>query len=95
MERLLVGDEYMALEDDEMALLKYFVLEGAELVEGTDEKQKTYGLEIEKWTKHDVERDAVYDVTTKKEKAFDIMYSLKENKLLPVHLKDVVMDLLD
>ena len=95
MERLLVGDEYLALEDDEMALLKYFVLENTEFVEGTSEKHTTYGLEIEKWTKHYVEKDAVYDVTTQKEKAFTIMDSLKENKLLPVHLKDVVGDLLD
>ncbi len=94
MERLLVGDEYLALENDEMALLKYFVLEDTKRIEGTNDKRKTYGLEIEKWTKHDVERDAVYDVTTKKDVAFDMMYSIKENKLMPVHLKDVVMDMI-
>ena len=79
MERLLVGDEYLALENDEMALLKYFVVEGSKVMEGTNDKITTYGLEIEKWTKHDVERDAVYDVTTKKDMAFDMMYSIKEN----------------
>ncbi len=94
MERLLVGDEYLALENDEMALLKYFVIEGSKAVEGTNDKLTTYGLEIEKWTKHDIERDAVYDVTTKKDVAFDMMYSIKENKLMPVHLKDVVMDMI-
>ena len=94
MEKLLVGDEYLALENEEMALLKYFVVEVTRTMEETNEKQKTYGLEIEKWTKHDVERDVVYDVTTQKEKAFDMMCSIKENKLLPVHLKDVVGDML-
>ena len=94
MERLLVGDEYLALENEEMALLKYYVVEGRKEVEGTNEKKPTYGLEIEKWTKQDVERNVVYDVTTQKERAFEMMDTLKENKLMPVHLRDVVMDMI-
>ena len=94
LERLFVGDEYLTLENDETATLKYFVLEHSKVMEETNDDVMTYGFEIEKWTKNTVERDVVYDVTTKKDTAFDVMYMLKENKLMPVHLKDVVADML-
>ena len=94
MERLLVGDEYLTLENEDTTMLKYYVLEESIYQKNTNDERKTYGLEIEKWTKDSVERGVVHDVTTKKDVAFEMMDLLKENKLMPVHLKEVVMDML-
>ncbi len=94
MNRLLIGEEYLALENKRVALLKYFVLEQSKVFDETNDEMITYGLEIEKWNGSSVEKDFVHDVTTEKEYALRILDSLRRNKITPIHLKDVLIDML-
>ncbi len=94
MERLYIGEEYLALESKRVATLRYFVLEESKKVEGTESDVSTYGLEVEKWNGKNVERNFVSDVTTNKEYAVDVMDCLRKNKVMPIHLKDVIADML-
>ena len=94
MIKLLMGEERLKLENEEDAQLKYFVLEEAKFVEETREYKKTYGIYVEKWKDGSLEEDFVNDITTEKEKAMRITNCLIKNKITPVHLKDVIIDML-
>ncbi len=94
MERLYIGEEYLALENKRVATLRYFVVEQSKSVEDNKEGISTYGLEVEKWNGKNVESGFVSDVTTDKEYAVDIMDCIRKNKVTPIHLKDIVVDML-
>lgn len=94
MERLYIGEEYLALENKRVATLRYFVVEESKSVEASKDKINTYGLEVEKWNGKKVESDFVSDVTTDKEYAVDLMDYLRKNKVMPIHLKEIIVDML-
>ena len=94
MDKFFIGEECLALENKRIVELKYFLLEQSKFVEETGESTKSYGVEVEKWSGNKVEKDFVYDITTEKECAMDITNSLKKNRVMPVHLKDVIVDML-
>ena len=94
MIKLLMGEERLDLENDEVANLKYFVLEEAKFVEETRENMKTYGILVEKWKNESKESSFVSDITTEKENIMRITNCLKENKITPVHLRDLIMDII-
>ena len=94
MDRVFGGEEYLALENKRVAVLRYFVLEQSIILEETGDKITTYGLEVEKWMGTSLEKDFVSDVTTEIEKVTNIMDCLRKNKVMPVHLKEVLTDML-
>lgn len=94
MIKLLMGEERLDLENKEAANLKYFVLEETKFVEETGENMKTYGILVEKWKNESIESSFVNDITTEKENIMRITNSLKKNKITPVHLKDIIIDIL-
>lgn len=94
MERLYIGEEYLALENKRVTTLRYFVFEESRKVEETGNNISTYGLEVEKWNGKKVESDFVSDVTTDKEYAVDLMDYLRKNKVMPIHLKEIIVDML-
>ena len=94
MDKFFIGEEYLALENKRVATLKYFLLEEAKIVEETGEMKNSYGIKVEKWIGKDLEEDIVSNVTTEKENAKSITLCLKENKVTPVHLKDIIVDML-
>lgn len=94
MDKFFIGEECLALENKRIVELKYFLLEQSIISEDTGESKLSYGIEVEKWSGKKVEKDFVYDITTEKEYAMNITNSLKENKIMPVHLKDVIVDML-
>lgn len=94
MDKFFIGEEYLALENKRIVELKYFLLEQSKFVEETGESTKSYGIEVEKWSGNNVEKDFVNDITTEKECAVSITNCLKKNKIMPVHLKDVIVDML-
>ena len=59
MERLYIGEEYLALENKRVATLRYFVVEQSKSVEDSKEGISTYGLEVEKWNGKKVERECL------------------------------------
>ena len=94
MDKFFIGEEYLALENKRIVELKYFLLEQSKYVEETGESTKSYGVDVEKWSGNKVEKDFVNDITTEMEFAISITDSLKKNKIMPVHLKDVIVDML-
>jgi hypothetical protein len=94
VDKLFIGEERLALENKRIATLKYFLLEEAKFVEETKESEKTYGIYVEKWNGELLETEIVKDITTKKENAMQITKCLKRNKVMPIHLKDVIVDML-
>lgn len=94
MNKFFIGKENLTLENQRIVELKYFVLEETKIIEETGESKKTYGIEVEKWSESNVEKDFVNDITTEKEYALNITNCLKENQITPVHLKDVIVDIL-
>lgn len=94
MDKFFIGEEYLALENKRIVELKYFLLEQSKINEETGENTITYGIEVEKWNGKKLEKDFVNDITTEMEFAISITDSLKKNKIMPVHLKDVIVDML-
>ena len=94
MNKSFIGAERLDLESNKIVELKYFILEETKIIEETGDSKKTYGIEIEKWSESNVEKDFVNDITTEKEYALNITNCLIENKITPVHLKDVIVDML-
>ena len=94
MDKLFIGEERLALENKRIVELKYFLLEEAKFVEETKESEKTYGIYVEKRNGELLEAEIVKDITTEKENAMQITKCLKRNKVTPIHLKDVIVDML-
>ena len=94
MDKFFIGEECLALENKRIVELKYFLLEQSTISEETGKNTITYGIEVEKWSGRNVEKDFVYDITTEKECAMSITNCLKKNKIMPVHLRDVIVDML-
>lgn len=94
MDKFFIGEEYLALENKRIAILKYFLLEQAKISDETGKSVVSYGIEVEKWNGNEIEKDFVNDITTEKTCAISITNCLKRNKIMPVHLKDVIVDML-
>lgn len=76
--------------DDEPAKLIYYILEK----ENEEESFKEYGVEIEKLEKFRTEKSRVLDITTDKTKINLIINLLMRNAVTPVHLHDIIEDLI-
>lgn len=94
MSKFFMGEEYLALENKRIVELKYFVLEQSKIIEETGEKIVSYGIEVEKWSGKNLEKDFVYDITNEEDEIKRITNCLKKNKVTPVHLKDIIVDML-
>ena len=94
MDKFFIGEEHLTLENKRVVELKYYVLKQEKFVEETGENKITYGIEVEKCSKPKTEKEIVLDVTTKEENIMRITNCLKENKITPIHLKDVIVDML-
>lgn len=94
MEKFLIGEDSLTLENERIASLKYYLLEQSKIIEETGENLIAYGIEIEKSEGSNVEKDFVLDITTQKECALNITNTLKNNKITPIHLKDIIIDML-
>lgn len=81
-------------ESHEAIELKYGVLESVINVE--DQPRKVYGLCITKNSSSVcLEESEIYDVCCSKEEATILAEKLAQNKVLPLHLHEVVQDYLD
>lgn len=83
---------YDYLKEDESKKIKleyYSVL---------NEDKELYGIEIVKKEKSNfgiekIEKDMILDYTNNKEKMYDIIKSMYENRVTPVALKDIIRDI--
>lgn len=72
--------------------LKYYILE--EVVEIASKKYVEYGVEIEKQDNRRIEKSQVKDITTDQTRIDIIVKSLMRNGVTPIHLHDVIEDML-
>lgn len=87
--RLFVGKEN--LEDWE---LRYYILKEVKFYEEWKEEKMSYGIEIEKVKLDEVEKNSVEDITCNENTIKKMMNIIVKNQVLPVHLKDVVEDMI-
>lgn len=92
MKRYYVGKEALDLVDSEGFELNYYILEDE--VDEEDMRFSKYGIEIEKKEKTRIEKSQVNDITTDQARIDFIVKTLMKNNVTPVHLYDVIVDML-
>ena len=91
MKRYYFGDEVLDLVcGDEQAKLIYYILEN----ENDIGSFKEYGVEIQKVEKYRTEKSRVLDITTDESRINFIINLLMRNAVTPVHLHDIIEDLI-
>lgn len=91
MKRNLYGTSKIKYEDKEETL-KYYILDNEITLD--NQVSKVYGLEIVKENNLNTENSLVSDLTTNKEFAEDIIKKLMDNTVTPMHLYDVLENLI-
>ena len=96
MKRSYIGKETLAVFEQSCVTLKYYILETEceEDVENGCEEHIGYGVEIEKQDSARVEKSQVKDITTDQTRIDNIVKSLMKNSVTPIHLHDVIADML-
>ncbi len=94
MARFYIGGEDVEVTDSRIIELKYYILKQELFYEDFGKKIITYGIEIEKIEKGIIESNSIKNVTCDNSKINEIGNILKENSVLPVHLKDIILDIL-
>ena len=92
MKRYYVGKEVLDLVDFESFELNYYILEDE--IDECDRHIFKYGIEIEKKEKARIEKSQVNDITTDQARIDFIVKTLMKNNVTPVHLYDVIVDML-
>lgn len=94
MTKFCNGEERIIGVDGQTVELKYYILKQEMFYEDLSKEITAYGIEIEKTENAIVETSRLEDITCNKEEIDLITRVLKENKVLPVHLQDVVLDMI-
>ncbi|MBQ8299244.1 MAG: hypothetical protein IJX99_05185 [Clostridia bacterium] len=94
MEKTYIGGEKIALSEKENLELKYYILAQNKFCVEMNRKIITYGIEIESFNQVFSEVNKIEDITTSIDKINSIGKLLKENAVTPIHLNDVIEDLI-
>ncbi len=94
MARFYIGGEDLEVTDSRIMKLKYYILEQEMFYDELKRNMIAYGIEIEKIENETVETSSINNVTNDVQKINEIGHILKENVVLPVHLEDVILDIL-
>ncbi len=88
MKRYYIGKETLNAIECETFELMYYILENE--VDNFLE----YGVEIQKKTSSRIEKSQVPDITTDQTRIDFIVKTLMQNNVTPVHLHDIITDML-
>lgn len=94
MRKKFIGEKVLVLSENSFMNLKYFILTETKIFEEMNEKHICYGIEIESKRDNEVESKQALDITIDEDKIANICYILMKNKVTPIHLVDVISDLL-
>lgn len=94
MTRFYIGGEDLEVTDSRIMKLKYYILEQEVFHDELKRNIIAYGIEVEKIENEKIESSSIYNVTSNVQKINEIGHILKENVVLPVHLEDVILDIL-
>lgn len=92
MKRKYIGKGTLEILENLYVELKYYILENE--IEKDSVKFIEYGIEIEKQDNSRFESSQVLDITTSHTRIDFIVKSLMKNGVTPVHLSDVIEDML-
>ena len=92
MKRNYIGKETLEIFESSAISLKYYILEDE--VEENSKRYVAYGIEIEKQDCKRIEKSQVKDITTDQTRIDSIVKSLMKNNVTPIHLHDVIEDML-
>ena len=92
MKRNCIGKETLEIEEDYSVILSDYILE--EEFEIENEYYTGYGIEIEKKDKSRIEKSQIKAITTDQTRIDRIVKSLMHNYVTPVHLHDIIDDML-
>lgn len=92
MKKYYIGKETLDALEDTHIELKYYVLETEREFDNT--MLKEYGVEIEKQDSNRIEKSQVSNITTNQTRIDFIVKTLMKNNVTPVHLHDVIVDML-
>lgn len=92
MKRYYIGKETLNAIECETFELMYYILENE--VEYENNNFLEYGVEIQKRTSSRIEKSQVPDITTDQTRIDFIVKTLMQNNVTPVHLHDIITDML-
>lgn len=96
--RTYYGEAYFGKEDLEEANIEHKVQLEYYTIKGTKDKKDTYGIEIikreYKTNGIDIEASSRSFISNNSQKVIEIINTLKEHKVTPIGLNDVLEDLL-
>lgn len=92
MKRYYIGKETLNAIECEPFELMYYILENE--VEYENNNFLEYGIEIQKKTSSRIEKSQVPDITTDQTRIDFIVKTLMQNNVTPVHLHDIITDML-
>ncbi len=90
-----VSIAHLKLNDSQDVELRYYVLEEKKFNEDFGREYVSFGIEVEKEEANDVETCKVSDITCDEEKIYSIVNTLTKNEVFPVHLNDVILDMME
>lgn len=90
MERQFKGSSFIT-SDNETIKVDYYLIVDNKLYFDDKIPRNTYGIEI---IENDNEKEIVNDISTDEDFITNIIEKLKTNAVLPVHLFDIIEDLL-
>jgi hypothetical protein len=99
MDKQYCGYELLKGESGNKIELQYYILKQSQLYLEICEVKIAYGIEIVKnefLENKDVstEENSIEDITTNMYKIKDIIKTLKDNQVMPIHLKDVIENMI-
>ena len=92
MKKYYIGNETLYVLDGTQVELKYYILESEHEIDSIMVKE--YGIEIEKQDTARIEKSQVVNITTNQTRIDFIVKTLMKNNVTPVHLRDVIVDML-
>ena len=92
MKKYFIGKETLDVLESTYVELKYYVLEDE--YEEDSSKFKEYGVEIEKKDTTRIEKSQISNITTDQTRIDFIVKSLMKHSVTPIHLHDVIVDML-
>lgn len=90
MQKQYRGSNFLETSGKEIKL-DYYLIEEEKIFFKDDKPRCTYGIEI---IENEIESELVNDISLDKNITIDMIEKLKANEVFPVHLRDVIEDLL-
>ena len=92
MKKYYIGKETLKILESTDLELSYYILENEHEIDNI--KFTEYGIEIEKKDANRIEKSQVVNITTNQTRIDFIVKTLMKNNVTPVHLHDVIEDML-